>query len=65
VKSRTTTQFRQAFSHLPEQIQKQTREAYRQFKQNPSHPSLRFRKVHPELLIYSARINKGIELLVN
>ncbi|MBD2439100.1 hypothetical protein [Nostoc sp. FACHB-110] len=58
MKSRITTQFRQAFGDLPEQIQEQTREAYRLFKQNPNHPSLRFKKVHPELPIYSARISK-------
>ncbi|MBD2451406.1 hypothetical protein H6G76_30645 [Nostoc sp. FACHB-152] len=59
MKSRITAKFRQAFGDLPEQIQEQTREAYRLFKQNPSHPSLRFKKVHPELPIYSARISKS------
>lgn len=58
MKSGITAQFRQAFGDLPEQIQEQTREAYRLFKQNPNHPSLRFKKVHPELPIYSARIRK-------
>jgi hypothetical protein len=58
VKSRTTAQFRKLFADLPEQIQEQTRQAYRQFIENPTHPSLRFKKVHPELPIYSARINK-------
>ena len=57
--SRTTTKFRQAFTKLPEQIQKQARTAYRQFKQDPSHPSLRFKKVHSTLPIYSARITKN------
>jgi mRNA-degrading endonuclease RelE of RelBE toxin-antitoxin system len=59
VKSRITDQFRRAFANLPEQVQQKTREAYRQFKQDPSHPSLRFKKVHPELPIYSARIDKS------
>jgi len=59
VKSRTTTQFRQAFSKLPEKVQEQTRAAYRQFKKNPGHPSLRFKKVHQRLPIYSARISKS------
>ncbi|WP_442940771.1 ParE family toxin-like protein [Nostoc sp.] len=49
----------QGFGHLPEQVQEQTREAYRLFKQDPSHRSLRFKKVHPELPIYSARITKS------
>ena len=46
------------FADLPEQVQEQTRKAYRQFKQDPNYPSLRFKKVHPRLLIYSARINR-------
>jgi mRNA-degrading endonuclease RelE of RelBE toxin-antitoxin system len=58
VKSRTTTQFRKLFTKLPKPVQEQTRKAYRQFKQDPSYPSLRFKKVHPKLPIYSARINK-------
>lgn len=63
MKSRTTAQFRKAFADLPEQVQKQTREAYRQFKQDPRHPSLRFKKVHPELPIYSARISKSYRVI--
>jgi mRNA-degrading endonuclease RelE of RelBE toxin-antitoxin system len=59
VKSRTTAQFRKLFADLPEQVQEQTRAAYRQFKENPNHPSLRFKKVHPELPIYSARVSKN------
>ena len=57
MKSRTTAQFRELFADLPEPVQEQTRKAYRQFKQDPSYPSLRFKKVHPKLPIYSARIN--------
>ena len=59
MKSRTTIKFRKLFADLPEQVRAQTRAAYRQFKQNPSHPSLRFKKVHPELPIYSARFGKN------
>lgn len=59
MKSRTTAQFRKSFANLPKQVQEQTRAAYRQFKENPNHPSLRFKKVHPELPIYSARISKN------
>jgi hypothetical protein len=58
VKSRTTAQFRKLFADFPEPIQAQTRKAYRQFKQDPSYPGLRFKKVHPQLPIYSARINR-------
>jgi len=58
VKSRTTARFREQFANLPESIQEQTRKAYRQFKQDPSYPGLRFKRVHPKLPIYSVRINK-------
>jgi hypothetical protein len=46
------------FADLPKQIQDRTRRAYRQFQQDPSYPSLRFKRVHPKLPIYSVRINK-------
>ena len=59
MKSRTTAQYRQAFAGLPAQVQEQARQAYRQFQENPAHPSLRFKRVHPELPIYSARISKN------
>jgi hypothetical protein len=59
VKSRTTTSFRKLFANLPKQVQEQARGAYRQFKQDPYYPSLRFKKVHPQLPIYSARISKN------
>ncbi|MEG4532032.1 ParE family toxin-like protein [Microcoleus sp. D2_18a_D3] len=59
MKSRTTAEFRKSFANLPKQVQEQAREAYRQFKENPNYPSLRFKKVHPELPIYSARISNN------
>lgn len=59
MKSRTTIEFRKLFADLPETVQEQTRVAYRQFKEDPSYPSLRFKKVHPELPIYSVRISKN------
>lgn len=59
MKSRTTAQFRKALAGLPDEIRQQARVAYRQFQENPRHPSLRFKKVHPTLPIYSARINKS------
>lgn len=58
MKSRTTAQFRKQFADLLKLIQEQTRKAYRQFEQDSSYPGLRFKKVHPKLPIYSARINR-------
>lgn len=57
MKSRTTARFRQAYGTLPEQVRRQARAAYKLFAQNPQHPSLRFKRVHPTLAVYSARIN--------
>ena len=59
MRSRTTAQFRKLFVALPEQAQEQARTAYVQFKEDPNYPSLRFKKVHPELPIYAARISKN------
>lgn len=56
MKSRTTRQFRDRFAKLPEQVQTQAREAYRQFVQNPAHPGLQFKKIHLKKPIYSVRI---------
>lgn len=58
MKSRTTKKFRQALAELPDQVRKQARIAYQQFKKDPNHPSLRFKKVHQKLPIYSARISR-------
>lgn len=57
MKSSRTERFRKAYDALPAQVQAQAREAYRKFKQNPYHPSLRFKQIHPSKPIYSVRIN--------
>ena len=57
MKSHTTERFRKAFERLPEQVRRQAREAYKLFAQNPYHPSLHFKQVHPTRSIYSVRIS--------
>jgi hypothetical protein len=54
--SRTTRRFRELFGALPAHVQQQAREAYRLFLQNPAHPGLRFKQVHADPPIYSARV---------
>lgn len=54
--SHTTEKFRKAFAELPADVQKQARQAYRLFIENPQHPSLRFKPIHPNRPIYSARV---------
>jgi hypothetical protein len=48
--------FQKAFAELPADVQKQARQAYRLFIENPYHPSLRFKAIHPTRPIYSVRI---------
>ena len=55
--SRTTERFRKAFAVLPEQVQRQARDAYKQFKQDPFYPSLNFKRVHSTRPVYSVRIS--------
>lgn len=57
MKSHTTERFRKMLPLLPEQVRRQAREAYKRFKQNPHHPSLHFKQIHPAKPIYSVRIN--------
>lgn len=55
--SKTAKRFRMCLSRLPADVRRQAREAYRVFRENPSHPGLRFKKVHTTQPIYSVRIN--------
>ena len=57
--SRVTGRFRRAFAELPDEMKERAREAYRLFRDNPYHPSLRFKRVHPTDPIYSVRIGLG------
>ena len=57
--SRTTAKFRAAFDELPADVRRSARRAYRLFRQNPNHPSLRFKPVPPAQPIFSVRITGG------
>lgn len=54
--SRTSPDFRRDFARLPPAVQKQARSAYRLFKSDPHHPSLRFKKLPPYDDLWSVRI---------
>ena len=57
MRSKTTRRFRDLLAALPEPVQRQAQEAYRQFRNNPSHPSLRFKRISPrDPTIYSVRV---------
>jgi len=61
--SRTTHRFREAYGRLPEHVRRRAREAYRRFKSDPRHPSLRFKQVHATEPIYAARVGLGYRAL--
>jgi hypothetical protein len=61
--SKTTERFRRAFAGLPAHVQDRAREAYRQFRNDPHHPSLRFKQVHLARPIYSARVGLAYRAL--
>jgi hypothetical protein len=59
VTSRLAPNFRRAFAQLPARIKQEARAAYRQFQDNPQHPSLRFKKLPPHDDIWSVRITES------
>lgn len=57
--SRITAQFRELLAAMPAHVRRQARDAYELFRQNPAHPGLRFKKVHADPLLFSARVGIG------
>ena len=57
MESKTTEKFRALLSAAPQSIQLKAKACYVLWFQNPDHPSLRFKKVHQTLPIYSVRID--------
>jgi hypothetical protein len=54
--SHITEKFRKAFAELPADVRDQARQAYRLFVENPHHPGLHFKSIHPTRPIYSVRV---------
>ena len=63
IRSRTTREFRDLLASLPDRVRHQAERAYRLFRSDPRHPSLRFKKVEEEANIYSVRIGLGYRAL--
>ena len=61
--SHVTPGFRKRFDDLPEDVQQLARKAYRLFQQDPDHPGLRFKQVHPTEPIYSARVSRDYRVI--
>jgi hypothetical protein len=57
MKSRTIPPFGKLYERLSTTLQHQADEAFAQFEQDPSHPSLHFKEVRKKRNIWSARIN--------
>jgi mRNA-degrading endonuclease RelE of RelBE toxin-antitoxin system len=57
VTSHVNARFRSDFARLPKRLQQQARRAYRQFKSDPSHRGLEFKKLPPHHDIWSVRIS--------
>jgi hypothetical protein len=63
IESRTTRRFWRLFDSLPVEVRRDAREAYGLFRINPWHPSLHFKRLEGEDLIYSVRIGLGYRAL--
>ncbi len=57
--SELTDEFIKCFADLPERVQKTARKNYKLWKQNPSHPSLEFKKLNTNQPTYSVRAGIG------
>lgn len=57
MKSVTTEKFRLLFASAPPERRIRIKDTYRLWQANPARPSLRFKKVHSRLPIYSVRVD--------
>jgi hypothetical protein len=61
--SRITDDFVACFRQLPEEIQELAGKNYRLWRNNPRHPSLRFKRVNRKEPIYAVRVGSGYRAL--
>jgi hypothetical protein len=61
--SRRSSAFWKAFDRLPPRVQEQARGALIRFSQDPQHPSLELKQVHPSQPIFSVRVSRGYRAL--
>lgn len=61
--SLTTKKFWDCYNALPKHIQQRAQKAYKLFQENKDHPSLRFKKVLEDPLVYSVRISQAYRAL--
>jgi hypothetical protein len=63
MRSRTTKAFWHCYDRLPEAVQKQAAKAFQLWRQDATHASLAFKRVHSAEPIYSVRITRGFRAL--
>ena len=59
MKSRRNKSFKDLLATLPIDVKRQAYAAYRQFKHDPYHPSLQFKRVSQRRALYSVRIGSN------
>ncbi len=59
MRSRVTEDFLARFARLPVEVQARARRNYRLWRENPAHPSLRFKRIHGREPLYAVRIGLG------
>ncbi len=57
--SRGTREFWALYRALPSAVREQARTAFLLFRDNPDHPSLRFKKLHGQYGFWSVRFSSG------
>ena len=63
MRSRGTPRFWAAYRELPVDIRDAAQKAYAFFREDPRHPSLRFKRVHESEPVYSVRVGIGYRAL--
>lgn len=58
MKSFLDPQFRKCFKNLPGTVKQHARKAYALWKNDPYHPSLHFKPIHPTHPVYSVRVSR-------
>jgi hypothetical protein len=63
MKSKATARFWKCYAHLPSSVQQRARKTYQLWQADPSHPSLRFKRVDDVEPIYSVRVSGNYRVL--
>ena len=59
MRSFTCPRFWRRFRSIPEDVQRQARKSYSYFKDNPRHPSLRFKQISRAIRLWSASVDQN------